>query len=125
MNETETFVSYAIEPFLPDILAHTSQPSAYPADRSIRYTPLNVYFAWADKGSDNRFHNAVKQSVSQLRAAAIDEGQQIEQAPLYPNYAIYDTSLEMMYGDNVPRLQALKKVHDPNNVMGLAGGFKV
>jgi hypothetical protein len=29
-----------------------------------------------------------------------------------------------MYGDNLPTLRALKKVHDPKNVMGLAGGFK-
>jgi FAD/FMN-containing dehydrogenase len=70
------------------------------------------------------FHDAVKQSVNQLRTVALSEGQQIEHAPLYPNYAIYDTPLEEIYGDNLPRLRALKKLHDPDNVMGLAGGFK-
>jgi FAD/FMN-containing dehydrogenase len=85
---------------------------------------LNVYYAWLADGNDEMFHDAVKQSVERLRAVAVSEGQQIEQAPLYPNYAIYDTPLEAMYGDNLPRLQALKKLHDPDNVMGLAGGFK-
>jgi hypothetical protein len=121
---TGTFISYDVEPFFPDILAHTDQASAYPPDRSIRYTPLNVYYAWLAEENDDTFHNAVKQSVDQLRAVAVSEGQQIEQAPLYPNYAIYDTPLETMYGGNLGRLQALKKLHDPNNVMGLAGGFK-
>ncbi|KAF7763698.1 CAZyme family AA7 [Agaricus bisporus var. burnettii] len=121
---TGTFISYAVEPFLPDILTHTDQPSAYPPDRSTRYTPLNVYYTWLAEGNDQLFHDTVKQSVSHLTAAAVNEGQQVQQAPLYPNYAIYDTPLTKLYGNNLPRLQALKKVHDPDNVMGLAGGFK-
>jgi hypothetical protein len=88
------------------------------------YMPLSVYYAWAAEGNDDMFHDVIKQSVNQIQAAAISEGQQIEQAPLYPEYAIFDTPLEMLYGDNLPQLQALKKVHDPDNIMGLTGGFK-
>jgi hypothetical protein len=110
---------------LPDILAHTSQPSAYPADRSKRFMPFNVDFTWAAQENDEMFHDAVKQSANQIRAAAISEGQQIEHAALYSNYAIFDTPLQMLYRDNLPRLQALKKLHDPDNVMALAGGFKL
>jgi hypothetical protein len=121
---TGTFISYDVEPFFSDILTHTDQFSAYPPSRSIAYTPMNIYYAWLAEGNDETFHSAVKQSVNQFRAVAIKEGQQIEQAPLYTNYAIYDTPLEVMYGDNLPRLRALKKLHDPDNVMGLAGGFK-
>lgn len=47
-----------------------------------------------------------------------------EQLPLYGNYALADIPLEAMYGMNVERLRRIKKEVDPENVMGLAGGFK-
>lgn len=47
-----------------------------------------------------------------------------EQLPLYGNYALADTPLEAMYGANVEKLKNMKKEVDPENVMGLAGGFK-
>lgn len=57
--------------------------------------------------------------------AAIAEGQtELSGAPVYPNYAIFDTPLTTMYGSNLPGLQSLKASIDPTNVMGLAGGFK-
>ena len=46
-------------------------------------------------------------------------------AAVYPNYALFDTPLEDIYGANIPRLQAIKSAVDPENVMGLAGGFKL
>lgn len=46
-------------------------------------------------------------------------------AAAYPNYAMYDTPVELLYGDNVPRLQAIKATVDPFDIMGLAGGFKL
>jgi hypothetical protein len=35
-----------------------------------------------------------------------------------------ETPLVDIYGENLPLLQALQAKIDPNNVMGLAGGFK-
>ena len=37
----------------------------------------------------------------------------------------FKTPLADIYGDNLLALQALNAKVDPNNVMGLAGGFKV
>jgi FAD/FMN-containing dehydrogenase len=62
---------------------------------------------------------AARQSASTLSAQS-----GVSDAARYPNYAIYDTPLESIYGDNLPRLRSLKAQVDPNNVMGLAGGFK-
>jgi len=42
----------------------------------------------------------------------------------YPNYALYGTPLEQMYGKNVERLRKIKKKYDPFHVMELTGGFK-
>jgi len=43
---------------------------------------------------------------------------------LYGNYVNARTPLVDIYGENLPRLRALKAKVDPENVMGLAGGFK-
>ncbi|KIK70828.1 hypothetical protein GYMLUDRAFT_235247 [Collybiopsis luxurians FD-317 M1] len=120
------FISYDIEPFLPNILSHSTLASAYPPSRSTAYLPLNLYYAWGLELSDDQFHDAVKLSVDQLTKVALAEGQTgIETAPVYPNYAIYDTPLNRLYGDNLAKLQSIKARVDPNNIMGLAGGFKL
>ncbi|KAJ6488794.1 FAD dependent oxidoreductase [Mycena sanguinolenta] len=119
------FISYDVEPFLPTIFTHATTSSAYPPSRpDPAYMPLNLYFAWTDPLSDSVFHDALLQSATQLTNVAIGEGQNIADAPLYTNYALYDTPLERIYGDNVARLQSIKAAVDPGNVMGLAGGFK-
>jgi hypothetical protein len=55
---------------------------------------------------------------------AIAEGEDIEDAALYPNYAIAGTSLEKIYGHNLARLKAIRERIDPEGVMKLAGGWK-
>jgi len=123
--ESGSFISYDIEPFLPNILSHNSSASAYPPSRSVSYLPLNIYYAWSIELADDQFYDAIKQSAEQITRVALAEGQTgVDTAPVYPNYAIYDTPLERMYGDNLARLQSIKKTVDPNNVMGLTGGFK-
>ena len=63
----------------------------------------------------------IKQSAVNLQANAAPESEQLS---LYGNYALADTPLEAIYGVNVERLTSIKKEVDPENVMGLAGGFK-
>jgi hypothetical protein len=67
---------------------------------------------------------AIREGGANLRSAAVKDGQDIVHAAVYPNYALFDTPLEDMYGENVPRLRALRRAIDPEDVMGLAGGFK-
>ncbi|KAJ7452893.1 FAD-binding domain-containing protein [Mycena latifolia] len=119
-----TFISYDIEPFLPTLYTHATSPSAFPPVRTAGYLPLNLYFAWELPTSDDIFHEALRQSAAHLTQVAIADEQAIADAALYPNYALFDTPLEKIYGANLPRLQAIKKAVDPGNVMGLAGGFK-
>ncbi|KAJ7727587.1 FAD-binding domain-containing protein [Mycena metata] len=121
-----TFISYDIEPFLPTLYTHATSPSAFPprGPNPPGYLPLNLYYAWAPSTSDDLFHAALHQSSDHLTQVAISEGQAIADAPLYTNYALYDTPLERIYGANLPRLRTIKGEVDPGNVMGLAGGFK-
>ncbi|PFH46586.1 hypothetical protein AMATHDRAFT_69520 [Amanita thiersii Skay4041] len=117
--------SYSSEPFLPNILSHNCSPSAYPPTRSQAFLPFNVYIAWKDKAFDDNIFKLIHESTTRIRESAINEGQSnIVDAPLYPNYAIFGTPLEKMYGDNVEVLEELKTRMDPKQVMNLCGGFK-
>ncbi|KAF9556645.1 FAD-binding domain-containing protein [Agrocybe pediades] len=117
-------ISYAIEPFQPDIYKHNPDKTAYPPVRDVGYLPLNLYFAWVPAEFDDDFHAAMVASGDVIRKAALAEGQDITNGPLYPNYALPETPLSAMYGKNVAELHRIKKTVDPKNVMGLAGGFK-
>ncbi|EJF59882.1 FAD dependent oxidoreductase [Dichomitus squalens LYAD-421 SS1] len=120
-----TFISYDVEPFLPDIFSHAPEnSSAYPSSRSSSLLPLNIYYAYSDAGQDETFWDAARQSAAQLTAVAVADGQDVADAPLYGNYAIFDTPLERIYGQNVDALKALKAKYDPEGVMALAGGWK-
>ncbi|OJA10990.1 hypothetical protein AZE42_09150 [Rhizopogon vesiculosus] len=124
IHSSAWFISYDIEPFLPSILDHSSFPSAYPPSRDRVLLPLNMYFAWIKKDSDGIMQEAARESAAHLRQLAIAEGQDVADAASYGNHVIFDTPLRRIYGDNVPKLQAIKAAVDPTNVMGLAGGFK-
>ncbi|KAG6917992.1 hypothetical protein DXG01_017002 [Tephrocybe rancida] len=118
-------IDYGVQPFLPTVFTHgTYGSSAYPPSRGKSLCPLNLYLAWSDKRFDVVFHEAARQSITHLREVALSEGQDVANAAIYPNYAIYDTPLENLYGDTVLALRALKASVDPDNVMGLTGGFK-
>lgn len=64
------------------------------------------------------------QGIKQSAANLLANTPVTKRPPLYGNYALADTPLEAMYGANVERLTSIKKKVDPENVMGLAGGFK-
>ena len=124
--DPELFISYNVEPVLPTYLTHNTSPSAYPSSRSEPFFPLGIYYAWLLPESDQAFQDAARTSASTLRAKAVDGAQgDAANVPLYSNYAIFDTPLEDLFGANLPRLKAIKAMVDPDNVMGLAGGFKL
>ena len=59
-----------------------------------------------------------------IRNVAIADRQNVSHAAKYPNYALFGTPLEDMYGGNVERLHEIRVAIDPEDVMGLAGGWK-
>ena len=71
------------------------------------------------------FAAAVEESANRLSVVAKAEGLLLDHPKaLYGNYVDANTPLVDIYGDNLPKLRALKAKIDPNNVMGLAGGFR-
>ncbi|KAK0447293.1 FAD dependent oxidoreductase [Armillaria borealis] len=111
-------VAYSIEPFLPSLLTHApAGSSAYPSSRDHVAFPTNLNMQWLSESEDDVFHDAARQTAERLGA----EGESI-----YPNYAIYDTPVVDIFGEEgVKRMEATRERADPYGVMLLTGGFKV
>ncbi len=120
------FFAFDIEPFLPTYLDN-SQGGAYPHMASSNPVfPMDIEFSWALSSDDEIFINQIQLTTSNLLQMAINQGQDIggSKQILYPNYALPNTPLSEMYGNNVARLQSIRKAWDPEDVMYLTGGFK-
>ena len=116
-------VAAGVEPLDCNVFSHGT-PSAYPPYRSQAVFPSVLSFSWLNSSLDETMARAIRESADSLRAAALKDGQDVEHAAVYPTYALFDTPLEEMYGQNVPRLRAVRRAIDPEDVMGLAGGFR-
>ncbi|KAI0317364.1 FAD-binding domain-containing protein [Amylostereum chailletii] len=123
LTDASSFISFDIEPFDPALFSYGTD-SAYPPSRSQPLLPTNLYFSWTLPSSDNFVRGVMADITDSIRDAALAEGQDVSGAAVYGNYALPDTPLESIYGGNVAKLKAIKAAIDPENVMGLAGGFK-
>ena len=86
--------------------------------------PTNVDFSWVLPSADETMKDVMKQIEANITAQAVAQGQDVANAAKYGNEALGDTSIEAIYGSNVERLRSIHEEVDPDNVMGLAGGFK-
>ena len=122
MDKNATVVT-VLEPFADTLFSHGT-PSAYPPDRSHVVFPSIITYQWSNASLDATVARALRQNTDQARAAVVADGQNVSHAAIYVNYALFDTPLKDMYGANVPRLRKIRAKIDPEDVMGLAGGFK-
>ena len=116
-------LSMTLEPFDKGVFSHGSD-SAFPPDRSQAIFPSNILIQWSDASLDETMASALRQVSDTIRTTALADGQNVSDAAVYPNYALYGTPLKNMYGGNVERLRKIRVAIDPENVMGLAGGWK-
>jgi len=122
-KDKDVWISFNPEPFESDIFMHGA-PSAYPPDRSRTILPSALAISWNDKSLSQYMYDSLRTLSASILEAGIKDGQDLKDAAVYTNYAVYGTPLEKMYGKNVKRLRAIKKKYDPFHVMDLAGGFK-
>ena len=118
-----------MEPFLHDYLSHNELPSAYPPDSArnpaIATSPMGINFGWENSTYDADFLAGITETAARLKSLVVSEqGALYENSPRYDNYAIYNTPLADIYGENLPVLEKLKKKYDPKGVMDLTGGWK-
>ncbi|KAG2034061.1 FAD-binding domain-containing protein [Suillus americanus] len=117
-------VTYGVDVFLPTIYDHVASPTAYPPSRCQGYSFIELFYGWTESKYDSTIFDAVDASGQHIIQSLTADGQDIANVAVYPNHAPPDTSLERMYGDNLPRLQAIKNAVDPDNVMALTGGWR-
>jgi hypothetical protein len=113
----------ALQHFGSGLFSHGS-PSAYPPDRSQTVLPSLINAVWLNASLDNTITDILHDGAKTIRGVALADGQDLSNAAVYVNYALFDTPLEEMYGGNVARLHQIKSEIDPEGVMDLAGGFK-
>jgi hypothetical protein len=116
-------LAVGLEPFDNGLFSHGSD-SAYPPDRSHAIFPTVLTALWSNASLDETMANALRNISSTIQAAALADGQNVSHAAVYPNYALFGTPLEDMYGGNVERLSQIGAAVDPEDVMGLTGGWK-
>ncbi|KAL5476865.1 hypothetical protein ACEPAI_3051 [Sanghuangporus weigelae] len=129
-NGDPILVSISPEPFLSSF-AH-SRGGAYPHPPERQVNPSSASIAWkedpgtplADKiARQTHFASELRNFTSLIQAKAVEEGQSLWDDILYPNYALTDSPLNLVYGENVPRLRNIAAHYDPDKVMSLTGGF--
>jgi hypothetical protein len=113
----------ALEPFDLDYLSHGVE-SAWPPDRSHTNFPSVLDIQWSKPSLDDTMASTVHSISEAIIAAALAEGQDLSNATKYPGYALSGEPLENLYGGHVKRLHKIRKAIDPEEVMGLAGGWK-
>jgi berberine-like enzyme len=116
-------VDVTLEPYDKGVFSHGSG-SAYPPDRSHAVFPSVITIDWLNNSIDETIASALRQFSGSMRAAALADGQNVTHAAKYVNYALFGTPLEDIYGGNVERLRKIRAAIDPEDVMGLAGGWK-
>ena len=91
------------------------------------YTPFAILASWTDPAYDDDVKKGMEAIRDKLEAILVHgEGHTgVPTSPLYQNYALWDAPLDRIFGTNLPRLQAVKRRVDPEDVMGLAAGFKI
>ncbi|KAI0251535.1 FAD-binding domain-containing protein [Lactifluus subvellereus] len=121
--DASVMVIYTLDPFEPDFLAHGGQ-SAFPPDRSRPVFPSGICYGWTDESVDKHMADAMHRSVASMLAAGIKDGQDLTNAAPYVNYALFGTPLERIYGGQLKRLREIRRQYDPEDIMGLTGGWK-
>lgn len=112
-----------LEPFDYGVFSHGSD-SAYPPDRSQAIFPTALDGIWSDPSLDDTMASVLRNISETVHDVALADGQNISSAAKYPNYALFGTPLENMYGGNLHRLHKIRKHVDPEDVMGLTGGWR-
>ncbi|KAI0271875.1 FAD-binding domain-containing protein [Russula aff. rugulosa BPL654] len=111
------------EPFDYGVFSHGSD-SAYPPDRSQALFPTALDAVWSNSSLDDTVASILRNFSETVHNVALADGQDVSNAAKYPNYALYGTPLENMYAGNLERLCKIRAAIDPQDVMGLTGGWK-
>lgn len=98
---------------------------AWPRERGKAYGPLLTYFLWEDAANDQFWLDEINRALTAIHKVALAEGCTDESAPIYLNTSLESTKVEDIYRNNLKWLGEVRKIYDPDNVMGNTGGFRI
>lgn len=136
LTSRTSFIFHLVEIFTPDYLSRAPAlegfptPSAWPPQRNTALMPSLVWAGWNETKDDALIQGAVRDSANRLRVKAASLGQEAASpsspnTSKYPNYSAFWTTVQEIFGSNLPTLKQIQKKYDPNGVFGLTGGFKL
>ena len=117
--------------FYPDLwpasskIFEDSPPCAWPHHKDHPNFPLPIRCLWSNQEDDGFWLDKLDEMATEICSFAINEGCTTADAPMYYNLALDGTSVESIYRENYLDLQATRKVVDPQELMGLTGGFRI
>ncbi|KAF9489999.1 hypothetical protein BDN71DRAFT_1423227 [Pleurotus eryngii] len=114
-------------PFFPCVTSifNDSKPAAWPHSRERVVVPLMAYFLWEGEENDEFWTARMRHTLENIKEVARREGCLYEDSPAYPAVTFDTTNAEEIYRENLNKLVAIRRKYDPDNVMGLTGGFKI
>lgn len=103
-----------------------SPPSAWPRPPNRQASfPLPIRCLWQGAQNDAFWLATLREITNDIHDFAVLQGCTPDDAPVYYNLALDDTVVGDIYRGNLPELQAIRQQHDPLNVMGRTGGFRI
>ncbi|EJD05535.1 FAD-binding domain-containing protein [Fomitiporia mediterranea MF3/22] len=129
-NGTAIRLALVAEPFVHPYAHSLGGAYPHPPNHEVPPTSVNLQYAegadtpLSDRAARHAAFVAEAQKIADvIQAKAVQEGLSQFGDIIYSNYALPNTSLELMYGENVPRLKELAARFDPDKIMTLTGGF--
>ncbi|KAE8355133.1 hypothetical protein BDV28DRAFT_155637 [Aspergillus coremiiformis] len=80
-----------------------------------RYYNVGSVFCWQDPDMDHKMQTEQQAIITRIDQFG-SRGQDEHHVVAYANYAGHNTDVKDIFGENLERLQQLKKIYDPNNV---------
>ena len=121
-NRSFRAVQVALEPFVGVFDFET--PSAFPHPSSSQATHFVSFISFSDLGDAEYVHKASREMSRAIQGFAVQQGRSRWDDLRSLNFALDGTPVELLFGENVPKLRRIKREVDPEDIMGLTGGFK-
>ena len=99
-------------------------PSAFPHPSSSQATHFVSFISFSELADAEYVHKASREMSRAIQGFAVEQGRSRWDDLRSLNFALDGTPVELLFGENVPKLRRIKREVDPEDVMGLTGGFK-
>jgi len=112
-------------PCHPKIFENSPPGAAWPHTKDQPYGPLLAYFRWKKEEDDDFWVREMNKALRSIYHVALSEGCMTMDFPYYSNTSLEDVPVERIYLGNLERLSKVRAKYDPDDVMGMTGGYRI